>query len=461
MGRVVKVSPINIIKPINNNYVDRKRVSFTGSQGDVFVKSQTTFKDAKKAIQLKYQSKLSKLRHARKKVLKQIDDINIASATNKEFLNAADGFGMFCNANNVPLKNKEGIKPFAYLYDMARENNVYTFAMTTEDRVVENCRAVICKDKKLGEKCLDAFKYYTEAHGVLSTPYSLDSTVPSKTLIDLNSVCFDKLPDTFDTTESFQSALLEHLEKNKDRYKKSKRPTVLQVENMERLLCKENSRGNIACMKDMMSNCWEEYHTVLTFHLTDLDSCDPGTTMSHRMAHKFDLDKRAITSSDIDSLLFKKDVIEPEIEKLKPLYSRYLVLTDKIETTKAECKKEIARAAKNSEGFDKVVSTAKPKISAPIKQTAENIVEQTVQVVDNTKKSLLNNKYFAIAFGAIAAVGVVAGVMYKMGKNQSAKQNKVAFQPINKVEAQPIKNAHYNYMPVQKSAVFSEFQKTI
>ena len=48
MGRVVKVSPINIIKPINNNYVDRKRVSFTGSQGDVFVKSQTTFKDAKK-----------------------------------------------------------------------------------------------------------------------------------------------------------------------------------------------------------------------------------------------------------------------------------------------------------------------------------------------------------------------------------------------------------------------------
>ena len=156
-------------------------------------------------------------------------------------------------------------------------------------------------------------------------------------------------------------------------------------------------------------------------------------------------------------------MIGPQIERTKPLYSRYLVLTKKIEDTKAECKKEVAKVARKLGNGEDIVPIAKPKVNAPIKQTVEtSIKENTENVVNTAKKSLFKNKNIALAFGALATIGIVAGMMYKRGKKAVLNQQENnASQPINKVEVQPIKTAQNNCAPVVNSAVFSEFQRIV
>ncbi len=328
--------------------------------------------------------------------------------------------------------------------------------------VVPNAMAVVSKDKKTANDFIDAAFYRLKTKRVIFPP----EEIPTAEYMKLNGkqmlVDFEFLPDNFSKVEDLQEAIYGALHSAKEKFEKSNIKTILHIENIEPAISKNNSIENIACMKDLLSSAWEDFHTMLVFGLTDESACAPGTTFSHRVANIFDLDQKGITSKEIKKINRGRSDLEPMVEKLTPIYrSSYELFLEedaKIRELQQECIEEVARA--------KETLPKKPKIK-PIKKQVTEAVETVVDDnATNIKNNLFQNKNFKMVFGAIAAVGAVAvgaGVLYnKYVKNKAEKIATQQNQQQTQQQTQIVKTSAQKYgtYPVSNvSSVFSEFQR--
>ena len=98
-----------------------------------------------------------------------------------------------------------------------------------------------------------------------------------------------KIPSSVNINQ-MQDKILEELEKAEENYQSTGERSIIFVNGMEKLLNPAvNSRGNISCMKDLMSSADEDFHSTIIFYSNHPKNLDPAATASHRVGLKFDL----------------------------------------------------------------------------------------------------------------------------------------------------------------------------
>lgn len=182
-----------------------------------------------------------------------------------------------------------------------------------------NCSAVISKDKKMAEDFLMLAEYYSK----LASSTHKDSYLDRKfgPYNQAYGIDFVYLPDKTGDNNALQDALLDLLEKSEENYKKTGRPTIITVENMERLIRPEsNSRGNISCMKDLMSSANEDFHAHIQCAITDFEKCDPAARASHRINNICNLDEAGIRKEDINFYTYVIKELKPTVDEMTEVY---------------------------------------------------------------------------------------------------------------------------------------------
>lgn len=330
---------------------------------------------------------------------------------------------------------------------------------------IPNAMAVVSKDKKTANDFIDAAFYRLQTERVIFPPEEIPTAEYMKKHGKKMLVDFEILPDKYPDVNDLQEAIYNALHSAKEKYEKNNIKTILHIENMEPAISKNNSLENIACMKDLLTSAWGDFHTMIIFGLSDENACAPGTIFCHRVGKIFDLDKKGITSKEISKINRGRSDLEPMVEKITPIYrSSYELFLEKdaeIKEIQKECAEEVARI--------KEILPKKPKlkpIKKPVTETVETVIDNNVE---NIKNNLLKNKNFKVAFGAFAAVGIAAagvGLLYnKYIKNKAEKIASQQNQPVQQASQsvqQPINNATKTTTTVpatKTSSVFSEFQK--
>ncbi len=441
-------NPINNVKSLTKN----KQVSFCSA--DIIEISAQTFQDAKKNIQLKYKEPISKLRKerktaantARKKVFniitkdKKIEKITKVLLWNiNTFRDTQEGDPSY----NRLIKSQKLEKIFEDI-----SYRCYT-TLPFEKYSKPNGIMIISKDKKVAQSVLDYSEYYTKF---------LD-LYPNELLSDKNLMYnrgavhrlnFIKLKDTFPDIESFQNAFIKTLENAEKNYKKTGKYNVLNVENMDRLLDKTiNASDALANMRDYLGSAEEEFHTMFAFVTDNPDKLDPGSIVSHRVGFKYDLDKYGIDKYwENDFKLMKPEsqkMFEDMITEASEVYSKestkYIELTEQIETLQNKCKEEVNSLDKKS--FKNIPNNTKVEIAES--KTAEGIINKT----GNKFKDFMKKNKIPVIICAAALLAALGGVMYKKGifKNLFGKK-----EPIQKPDSQLTQSVQTN-----KPAIFSSF----
>lgn len=290
--------------------------------------------------------------------------------------------------------------------------------------MVPNAVTVVSDDKKLANKFIDTMLYHAKEKSTLPfTPNGDRFDEYMRMAGDLSMVDFEKIPDKYSKVEDLQEAIFDSLEKAKQKFADSKITTILHVENIEPAISKNNHPQNLACMRDMLSSAWDDFRTVLVFGVSDKAEYDTGSVLSHRVGKTFNLDANGITESEVKKLSVMRSSMESSVDRIKsvvrektPLYRENV---SDIKDWQEQCRLDV-QAVKEK--------YPKPRLKK---------VKAKVDVVENT---LSKNKKLAIAFGAIAAVGVGAGLLY----NKYIK---------NKAEKTVAKSQTQQAQPIQQSAV--------
>ena len=269
-----------------------------------------------------------------------------------------------------------------------------------------NCIMIISKDKQLAQDVLDFSEFYCKMDYLLPHPELTDKQL----LIErgaIHRIEFRKLKDTFVHICDFQQALYDALGAANENYKNTGRNTILNVENMERLLQKTLSHSNIAVMKDAMSSANEDFHTTITFTTTDPDKCNTGTIVSHRVNLRYDLDALGIDSNTlkmVKAYTKNQDKMDEMMSKASQIYregsERYIAVTAEIEKLQKQCRDEVA--ALNKKAFK------------PVPKTHSNNKPISVQTMEETGKFIKRYKIPVIG-GVVVLIAAAGGIMYKKG----------------------------------------------
>ena len=87
-----------------------------------------------------------------------------------------------------------------------------------------------------------------------------------------------------------QENILDALDLAEEKYDETGKRSIIFVNGMERLLNKKyNSQANIACLKDIMCNASEDYHSTIMFFAKDPSKLDEGALASHRVELKIEV----------------------------------------------------------------------------------------------------------------------------------------------------------------------------
>lgn len=289
-----------------------------------------------------------------------------------------------------------------------------------------NCIMIISKDKQLSQDVLDFSEFYCKMDYLLPHPELSDEQM----LIEkgaIHRIEFRKLKDTFAHNCDFQQALYDALGAANENYQKTGRNTILNVENMERLLQKTLSHSNIAVMKDAMSSANEDFHTTITFTTTDPNKCNPGTIVSHRVNLRYDLDALGIDSNTlkmVKAYTKNQNKMDEMMSKASQIYregsERYIALTAEIEKLRKQCRDEVASL--NKKAFKPVTKT--PSTQKPI----------SVQTTEEAGKFMKRYKIPAIG-GLVLLFAAAGGIMYKKGifKKTTPADNLVNTQSLKQV----------------------------
>ena len=316
----MKISPAaaNSIYGINrqNAVQNTRQPSFCAA--DEFVsKPRGGFWEARKTLQREYLPKIAELRKQEKQqwfdVCKRVLEIQHRDDKFASDSNLLRAYALY-DKKYDPDSTVDKIRDLLLAY---RKRAHWQFKWFFSD---PNCSAVISKDKKMAEDFLMLAEYYSKLASATYKDSYLDRKFgPYNLVYDID---FVYLPDKTGDNNALQDAILNLLEKSEENYKKTGRPTIITVENMERLLRPEsNSRGNISCMKDLMSSANEDFHAQLQCAITDFEKCDPAARATHRINNICNLDEAGIRKEDID--FYVKEITEnlkPTVDEMTEVY---------------------------------------------------------------------------------------------------------------------------------------------
>lgn len=433
-----------------------KQVSF--GSGDEFIKTATekTFKEAKKEIQQKYQPTISALR---KKETNQLRDLS--SSFNKIICYRND----FTDYLEEELVSKwkiyqKGDIPIDDEIIFQKNFNKFKgelFAQfdTRDWNTPLKGVLVSSKDKKLSEKFIDFLRFYHEAYFHL--PSSRSDEIKMRKYLKNGAGCIsdwvtvnDTTGDKGDLIESIYNAM-EHSE---SRYKKIRRKSIIQVENMEKLIrADENTQSKIAIIKNYLTHSPD---ATYIFSCTEPEKVDPGILGSHRLQVKFNLDELEDPAGLIEKLNQKgsKDIFQPEIDKVRKLCEEYEQTQIEIEKIQAQCKREVAQAKKTLPKGSNVKRPTPPTPPAPTPGGGDD-PNRFKELINKAIKKVKENKKAAIIIGAVAVALTATGIiLHKKGKLKNKKVVKNQAQEQKKVQH----TAKNNILKTETPKIFSDFQ---
>lgn len=451
----IKLLPACQVQRVEYKKQKPKQVSFGSS--DEFIKTtlEKTFEDAKKEIQQKYQPMFSQLMSRQRTIAKEVRD-----KVNKEFYaNFHEHYYNFMDkiyssgppgfADDKPQQNLKGIlERFKDAY--------YTRNCDIPFVRIPNCIMITSKDKKLAEDVMEFTKFYTKVKNIQQ--YSMKDKEWLVGRCAFHRTCYETIKDTFgDDIGSFHDAILNAMEKAEERYKETGNPTVLHIENMERLIDKtKNESSDIAAMKDYMDKCGRYFYTMFTFTNTDPSKSDPGTMVSHRVGVQFDIDKLGIKRSNIDYYEVSddfKNAVENASKIYKESSEEYISLRKQIKELGAEYKKEVEEAKKTFPKASDVIPPTQPAPPTPPAPTpgGGDDPNKFKELINKAIKKVKENKKTAIIIGAVAVALTATGIiLHKKGK---LKKQRVAMPQAQ----QPLKTAQFQNFMQGDSNVFKDF----
>lgn len=228
--------------------------------------------------------------------------------------------------------------------------------------------------------------------------------------------------------EELQEALGEALEKAKEQYEKGGKETLLFVPDMERLCDrKRNSVGNIACMKEMMNQAGQEYHTTIIFSAQDPSKLEPGTMVSHRVGYQVKLlddtvlDDFTMIESSLKDL---QPYVEERIKMVDEYYEKTIPLAKKIKALQEKCKskiEELINNFKNGKYIPKSLQDPPKEITEAADEPIEKAVETKTQInpkieTKNIKK--MTGKKLPILFVISGVLTYFGFTLYKKTKSK-------------------------------------------
>lgn len=429
-----------------------KQVSFGSS--DEFIKTATekTFKEAKKEIQQKYQPTISALR---KKETNQLRDLS--SSFNKIICYRND-FTDYLEEELVSKfeSYKKGDIPlddeiiFQKNFSMFKDRLFAQFDTRDWNTPLKGV-LVSSKDEKLSEKFIDFLRFYHESSFYPPSPRS--DEIKMRKYLKNGAGCLsdwvtvnDTTGDKGDLIESIYNAM-EHSE---SRYKKIRRKSIIQVENMEKLIrADENTQSKIAIIKNYLSN---SHNATYIFSCTEPEKAAPGVLWSHRIQATFNLDELEDPAGLIEKLNQKgsKDIFQPEIDKVRKLCEEYEQTQIEIEKIQAQCKREVAQAKKTLPKGSNVKRPTPPAPPAPTPGGGDD-PNRFKELINKAIKKVKENKKAAIIIGAVAVALTATGIiLHKKGK---LKKQRVAMPQAQ----QPLKTAQFQNFMQGDSNVFKDF----
>lgn len=430
-----------------NQNLQKKPVSF-GIGADEFVKTtqEKTFPEMKTEIQKKYQGEISGLR----KELKELEENSRSSIENlvydtkekriimERFFRNRRSFVHSEEIQNKYDSAKEVKNTYKVLFKIM--NDIYRLIGWNHERYYrgENL-LIVSKDKKLAEDFLELSDFYTKIS--LITP--MPEEYGKKEFLYFQSAKFRpnfmKVKDTFENNEDMIDGLAEILEKNKEQYDKTKLPSIINVENLDKLLLDSNGKSDIAELKNILSRTLPKFGCILTTATDKIDQFAVGVKTLNRFSPIIDIDKEGVTRFGMKVLSVSdkdKEVIGPAInqaiEIYRNTYNEYVRITTRIEELQKQCKKEIKQIDKSK--CKKVTEKINnpPEIPAVINQGNGNN--------GTLKKILIATGVISTAILAIKNSGIL--------KNQKKEQNK---QPKN------LNQKQFNSINYNTSSVFKNF----
>lgn len=437
-NRFSKISSINNYKNQNINIYNSKNSDVVSFSGTGLPGTQEII-----SIQNTYQTPIST-----KRAIKATTSKAVKNAFYKEFdynRNFDKDLMFAINQRNKIFNATETVKkePMYKAIKMVEDfcSQVVCAVADPQTRyVVPNAVAIVSEDKKLADDFIDTLLYKAKERTILHFVPGDNVDKYFRTIGPFSTIDYEKLPDTFATAEELQEAISNAFDTAKQKFEKDNIRTILHVENMESVLNKNNSPQNIACMKDLLSSAWEDARMVFVFGLSDKDNCDTGSIMAHRVGKMFDLDANGITAKEVKTLGISKGTLERATDRVQNIvrnqYQVYKETVADIKELQDQCRLDV-QAVK-----DKYPKPRQPKVKVKS------------DVVEN---ALSRNKKIAIAFGAVAAIGIAAGALYKnyvknkAEKTLSDKEQQAAQPVVSQQTAQPATVQQPVTAPVQKT----------
>ena len=445
--RINSISAVQMNRIEPNQNLQKKPVSF-GIGADEFVKTtqEKTFPEMKTEIQKKYQGEISGLR----KELKELEKNSRSSIENlvydtKEKRIIMERFFRYRRSfvHSEEIQNKyDSAKEVKNTYKVLSKimNDIYRLIGWNHERyyLYENL-LIVSKDKKLAEDFLELSDFYTKIS--LITP--MPEEYGKKEFLYWQSAKFRpnfiKVKDTFKNNDDMIDGLYEILEKNKEQYDKTKLPSIIYVENLDKLLLNTNRNSDIADLKYILSRTLPRFGCILTTATDKIDQFPVGVKTLNRFSPIIDIDKEGVTRFGMKVLSVSdkdKEIIGPAInqaiEIYRNTYNEYVRITTRIEELQKQCKKEIKQIDKSK--CKKVTEKIKnaPEIPANINQGNGNN--------GALKKIIIATGVISAAIFAIKNSGIF--------HNSSKEQNK---------QPKPQKQKQYSSINFNTSSVFKNF----
>ena len=288
------------------------------------------------------------------------------------------------------------------------------------------------KDKKLAQDLLDMSDFYSKISTIVPMPEEYGKKMFLYWQAAKFRPVFIKVKDNFKDNDEMSEFIFDLLEERKRQYEQTGRPSIINVENLDKLLDKNsNSKSDIAVMKDILSNSRNYNHCIFTTATTPDKRKDfaAGINEPHRFGHVYNIDKAGVTHLGINLLTISEDVkniLEPAIYEAAEVYSsasaEYIKLADKIKQLQEECKKEISQIDES--------------LCKKVNKNADNILDGAGNETNGLKKLII--------LGGAVLAGIFAAK--KIFFNDKKRQN-----------IQNTKQNTYNTLNYNTSSIFKNF----
>lgn len=434
----VTLNKLNTSHTMPKTRVHSAPVTFCGV--DEFVKNPVsqTYWETRKALQREYLPGIANLRNEQRTLWQGVCDSAVAEQVKdkravyklNELLEKIDHLRGIEKGSRTPIA-----KLVAMLDEMSLEGH-FIFGMDRHRPI--NCVMATSKDKQLAEDFLNFTEFWSKVTNPSTSKNCASINNPYTNIYQLD---FKRIKDVSDNN-TLQEALFDALKKSEEHFQKTGRKTIINVENMGRLLNPElNEKSGIAIMKNLMNIADKDFHALVTFAATDPSKFDPGTTVSHRIKFKFNLDDAGITQSDLDLLKRYQSHLQPTIDGIDAIYQeggpKSHKLLQEIERLKKEFKQKLAE-------LDKRFPTKESRGPRPVLEPPKPIIPDVTPIkppLKDTVKKLSKTRIGLIAAGIISVLAFAGVVLYKKSKKTGSKlptelENQATQAPQNNISTQ-------------------------